>query len=113
MNVALFVPAQTAFGKNERARAGPGAQRKPYDFLGMAHAVNGGSVDPVNAKLERAMNRSDRLLVVLLAPTKFPTRSADSPRAKADWCNEQVGITEPFRFHINLSGFRIHVLSTE
>jgi hypothetical protein len=67
----------------------------------MAHSVHGCGVDPVNAKLERAMNRSDRLSVVLFAPTKFPTGSTNSPRAKADWCDEQVGVAESFRFHIN------------
>jgi hypothetical protein len=51
----------------------------------MAHAVNGSRVDPVNAKLERAMNRGNGCLVVLLAPTKLPTRSTDCPGAKADW----------------------------
>src|SRR6266481_8832136 len=109
MNVALLVPAQTAFGEDVRPWARPGAQRQRHDFLGMAHSVNGSGVDPVNAKLESAMNRVDRLFVVLLTPTEFPTRSADSPRAKADWCDEQVGVTELLRFHINLLEFRFHV----
>ncbi len=65
----------------------------------MAHSVNGRGVDPVNAKLERAMNRGDRSFVILLAPTKLLTRSANGPRAKADWCDEQVGVTELFCFH--------------
>src|SRR4029077_15146183 len=75
------------------------------------HSVNGRSVDPVNAQLERAMNRGDRSFVSLFAPTKLPTRSADSPRAKADWCDEQIGVTELLRFHINFFEFRFHVSS--
>src|ERR1700704_783138 len=111
MDVSLFVPTQTALGENVRTWARPGAQRKRYDFLGMAHAINGGGVDPVNTKLERAMNRRDRLLVILLAPTKFPTRSANGPRSEADWCDEQIGVTELFRFHINLVSLRFHFSS--
>src|ERR1700719_2169559 len=108
MNISLFVPAQTAFGENVGAWARPGAQRKRYDFLGMAHSVNGRGVDPVNAQFERAMNRGNRLLVVLLAPTEFPTRAADGPCAKANWRNRQVGITEPLRFHLNFLESRFH-----
>jgi hypothetical protein len=88
MNVSLFVPAQTTFGENVWPTSGPGSQRKRDDFLGVAHSINGGRVDPVNAKLEPAMNRGDGRLVILLAPTKLPARSTDSPSAKADWCDE-------------------------
>src|SRR5438045_430129 len=52
------------------------------------------------------MNRGDRCFVVLFAPTKFPTRAADSPRAKADRSDGQVGVTEPLRFHIKSSFHR-------
>src|SRR4029077_16611947 len=109
MDISLFVPTQTALGENVRALARPIAQRGRHDFLGMAHSVNGRSVDPVNAQLERAMNRGDRSFVILFAPTKLPARSANGPGAKADWCNEQVGVTELSRFHINFLEFRFHV----
>src|SRR5437870_1965669 len=93
MNISLFVPTQTAFGENVWAWAWPGAQRKRDDFLGVAHSINGGRVDPVNAELERAMNRSDGRLVILLTPTKLPTGSTNSPGTKANWCDEQIGVT--------------------
>src|ERR1700737_443534 len=102
MNVTLFVPAQTAFSEDVRAWARPGAERQRHNFLRMAHTINGGGVDPVNAKFERAMNRGDRLFVVLLAPTKFPTRSTNGPGPKTNGRNRQVGIPELLRFHINL-----------
>src|SRR5437016_3347649 len=102
MDISLFVPPQTALGENVRPRARPGPQRKRHDFLGMAHSINRGGVDPVNTELERAMNRPDRLRVILLAPAKLPTRSADGPGAKADRRDEQVGVAELFCFHINL-----------
>src|SRR5260370_2983981 len=113
MDISLFVPAQTALSENVGALARPVTQRGRHDFLGMAHSVNGRSVDPVNAQLERAMNRGDRSVVILFAPTKLPARSADTPGAKADRCDEQVGITELLLFHIILLEFRFHVLSTE
>src|SRR5689334_434352 len=100
MNIALFIPTQTALSKDVRTRALPGLQRHRDDLLRMAHSVNSRSVDPVNAKLERAMNRIDRLLIVLVAPTEFPTGSADCPGSKTDRCDEQVRITELFRFHL-------------
>src|SRR5207302_10896033 len=93
MHISLFVPAQTAFRENVWPRSGPGSQCKTDDFLGVTHSINSGRVDPVNAKLERAMNRGDGRLVILLAPTKLPTRSTDSPGAKANWRDLQIRIT--------------------
>src|SRR6267378_7439053 len=100
MNVSLLIPAQTAFRENVRSRSRPRPQSKRDYFLGMSHAVNGGRVDPVNTKLERAMNRGDRLFVILLAPPKFPARAANSPSAKTDRRDGKVGVTKLFRFHI-------------
>src|ERR1700736_1645984 len=78
----------------------------------MAHSINGGGVDPVNAEVECAVDRGDRRFVVLLAPTKFPAGTTDGPGAKADWRDEQIGVTESLRFHLNLRNrFRFHVLS--
>ena len=84
MDISLFVPAQTAFSENVRPRSRPGFQCKRDHFLGMAHSVNGGRIDPVNAKLECSMDRADRCFVVLIAPAKFPARAADGPCAKAN-----------------------------
>src|SRR6266478_320774 len=80
MDIPLFVPAQTALGENVRTRTGPIAQRGCHDFLRMAHSVNGRGVDPVNAQLERAMNRGDGSFVILFAPTKL---QPDPPIAHA------------------------------
>src|SRR5947208_3045615 len=83
VHVSLLVPAQTALGENVRPRSGPGPQRKRDDFFGVAHSVNSGGVNPVNAKIQCTMNRRDRLLIVLFTPAKFPTGTPDSPCAKA------------------------------
>src|SRR5437899_712303 len=98
MDISLFVPTQPAFRENVRQWAGPGAQRSRHDFLGMAHSVHGRSVAPVYTKLERAMSRGHRLRVILLGPSKFPTRAANCAGVKGDRGDEQVGVTQLFRF---------------
>src|SRR5229473_5858416 len=71
-NVPFFVPAKNALGKNVRPRAAPIFYRAGYDFFGMAHAVYSCRVDPIDAKLERTMNRGDRIRIILRAPGEFP-----------------------------------------
>jgi hypothetical protein len=50
----------------------------------MAHAVDGGGIDPIDAKLERAMNRGNGIGVVLLAPAEFPAGPAGSASKEAE-----------------------------
>src|ERR1700676_3781502 len=109
MNVSLLVPTKSTFGENVWPRSRPGSQRKGDNFLRVAHSVNGGRIDPVNAKLECAMNRGYRCFIILLAPTKFPAGAADGPGAEADGRDRQVRVTEPLRFHFNPFKFRFHV----
>src|SRR6267143_163108 len=71
-DVPFFVPAKGALGENIGARAAPFLQSAGYDFFGMAHAVNGGGIDPIDAKFERTMNRRDGIRILLRAPGKFP-----------------------------------------
>src|ERR1700724_3059443 len=113
MDVTLFVPTQPTLREHVGTLAGPSTQRHRHDFLRVPHSVNGCGVDPVNAQLERAMNRGDRLFVVLLAPTEFPTRAADRPGSEPYRRNRQVGITELLRLRIDFFEFRFHVLSAD
>src|SRR5258708_22239860 len=55
-DVPFFVPAKNALGKNVRPRATPIFYRAGYDFFRMAHAVDGGVVDPIDAKFSRPIN---------------------------------------------------------
>src|SRR5260370_11294604 len=71
-DVPFLVPAKDTLGKNVRPRAAPIFHRAGYNFFGMAHAVDGGRVDPIDAKLERTMNRRDRIRIILPAPGEFP-----------------------------------------
>src|SRR6266850_491088 len=70
--VPFFVPAKDALGEHIGARAAPFLQRAGYDFFGMAHAVDGGGIDPIDAKFERTLNRRDGIRILLRAPGKFP-----------------------------------------
>src|SRR5438552_13244271 len=98
---AFLVPAQNAFRKNVGARTAPFLQRASDDFLGVAQAVNGGGVDPVDAELQRAVNCGDGIGVVLRTPGKFPATATESPSAKADARNVDVGVSQFSRFHSN------------
>jgi hypothetical protein len=58
-DLAFLVPDHPAFGENIRTLSSPIAQRFRDNFFGMAKPVDGCGVDPVNAKLQRLMNRRD------------------------------------------------------
>src|SRR6266436_612507 len=103
-NSSLFVPDQNAFGEDVGARAAPFLQRASNDLFGVAQAVDGGGVDPVDAQLQRAMNRGDGIGVVLRAPSKFPAAAAESPGAKTDRRNLEIGVSQFSRFHSNPLG---------
>src|SRR6266480_7970396 len=59
----------------------------------MAKPINGCGIDPVDAKLQRPMNRSDRVVVTLFAPAELP-RPANSPCPKSYGRDHQIGVTE-------------------
>src|SRR6267378_3149738 len=110
--VPFFVPAKDALGEHIGARAAPFLQRAGYDFFGMAHAVDGGGIDPIDAKFERTMNRRDGIRILLRGDSSFartwrqldryrrrqrrgPFRRSRSPRAEgmarpAPLCVHQV-----------------------
>src|SRR2546427_4304383 len=99
-DLAAFIPAQGAFGEDIRPLARPRLQCPRDDFLGVAHAVNRGGINPVDAQFERAMDGRDGRLVVLLAPGEFPACPADGPCAEPDGGDKQIRISELFRFHM-------------
>src|SRR5436305_387299 len=87
MDISLFVCTQTTLSENVGPRSGPGFQRRRDHFFRVAHSINGGRVDPVDTKLERPMDRGDRLFVILLAPAKLPACTTDTPGAEDYWCD--------------------------
>ena len=54
------------------------------DLFRVAEAVGGGSVDPVDAELERAADRRDRVVVLLWSPAELPAAASDRPGAETD-----------------------------
>ena len=77
-------------------------ERARDDFFRMAEAVDGCGVDPVDAKVERAMDRGDGFVVVLGAPGEFPVAAADGPCAKADGCEVKVRVAESHPTNVDL-----------
>src|SRR5712691_6788823 len=92
-NFALLVPTQNAFGENVGTRATPFLQRARDDLFRVAYAVDGGRVDPIDTQFQRAMNGGDGIGVVLWSPSKFPAGTTESPSAKADGGNFNIGIS--------------------
>ena len=60
------------------------------DFFGVAEAVDGGGIDPVDAEVEGAVNGRDGFAVILRAPGEFPVAAADRPCAKANRSEFQI-----------------------
>ena len=83
-NVPLRVPAQNTFGENVRPWAAPFLQRARDDLFGVTQAVDGGSIDPIDAKFEGAMNGGDRIRIILRAPGELPAGTTEGPSAEAD-----------------------------
>ncbi len=82
-DAAVLVPAHGALGEDVRAPPFPFAESACHYFLGVADAVDGRGVDPVDAELERAVNCADRIIIVLRAPSEVPARAADGPGSVA------------------------------
>src|SRR5215470_1189627 len=96
---AAGIPAQNTFCENVRFCAGPSFESAGDDFFGMADAVNGGGVDPIDAEFKGAMNRSDGIRVILRAPSEFPAGPAGGPSAETNGGDLQIGIAKSLDLH--------------
>src|SRR2546426_403052 len=77
-----------------RTAVEPG-QRFGHDALRLAEAVRGCGVDPVDPKIQRAVNRRNGLLVVLGAPAELPTTAADGPGTEPHPGDLHTGVPQP------------------
>src|SRR5262249_59016348 len=97
-DVPSLVPRRRALREDERSLVE--APQRPLDhLLRVAEPVCAGGVDPVDAMLERTVDRSDRLLVVLRAPALDPAAPADRPRAEPDRRELEAGCAESAVLH--------------
>ena len=99
VDLAVLVPVALALGEDVRPVASA-LERPRHDFLGMAEAVHGGGVDPIDAAVERRVDGGDRLVVVLRSPGEGPAAAADRPRADADGRQLHVAVAETFLLHL-------------
>src|SRR5262249_21290273 len=97
LEVAHDLPAAAVharcLGEHVRSRL-DALERAPHDLPGVRGPVSGGGVDPVDAELQRAVDRRDRLVVVLSAPAELPAGAADRPGPEADTRDLHAGGTE-------------------
>ena len=79
-----------ALCEHERA-LGKARKRATDDLFRVSEAVLRGRVDPVDAELERMVNRCDRVLVVLRAPAPVVACASERPGAEADAADLEAG----------------------
>jgi hypothetical protein len=56
----------------------------------MLQSVDGGGVDPVHAQFERAMNRGDGVVIVLMSPSEWLARTPNGPSPVTNWIDVQA-----------------------
>src|SRR5258705_10782312 len=100
MSLTLCVPTESAFGKYIGPWPPPGRERAGDDLFRVTQAVNRRGVDPVHARLKRAVNRGNGIVIALLSPGELPAGAADGPGPKAHGRDEQIGIFKLFRLHM-------------
>ena len=79
-NLPTRRPNPAALREHERALGTAQiAQRPRNDDFGVAEPIDSGRVDPVDPELDRAMDRCDRVGIVLLPPPKHPVAAPHGP----------------------------------
>ena len=99
MDLAPVVPEHRAFGEDVRLCRGGFEGFADYLF-GVAEAVDGCGVDPVDAEIDGAVDGCDRVGVVLRSPCEGPVSATDGPCSEADRRQMQVRVSQLLRFHV-------------
>src|SRR5882762_7648710 len=100
MSLTLRVPAQAAFSEHIWPRTPPTLQRPGNHFFRVTQAIHRRGVDPVDAQLEGAVDRGDRIVVILISPCELPSRAATCPRSKTHGSDAKIRISKLFGFHV-------------
>src|SRR5208282_5969265 len=90
-DLALLIPYQAALGKDVRTvRAS--RNRFADDLFRAPQSVHGRSIDPVDARIERRVNRCNRVIVLLPPPGESPVAASHRPCANTDGSDLQVRV---------------------
>src|SRR6266550_8868364 len=100
MRLTLRIPSQPALREYIRPRSRPARKRLRDNFLRVTQTVDCRGVDPVDAQLERAVDCSDGIIVVLISPCELPSRAANRPGSKSHGSDVQIRISKLFGFHV-------------
>src|SRR5262249_8907268 len=83
----------TGLGEDKRPLGKP-LERLPDDLLGVPKPVLRGGVDPVDAALERQVDRPDRVRGLLVSPPPVPASAAYRPRSESDRRDVEPGVSQ-------------------
>ena len=97
-DLALLIPDHAALGEDKWLFGG-GLDGAADDLLGVAKAVDGGGVDPVDAEVDGVVDGGDGVVVVLRAPGESPVAAADGPRAEADASKPEIRCAKLIQIH--------------
>src|SRR5262249_10556871 len=102
-DLAALVPYPRALGEDEW-RIGESLDGPAHYFLRVPEAIDGGSIDPVDALVERGADGGDGFVVILRPPGEGPSATAHSPCANPNRREAQVTVAELFGFHLRPGG---------
>ena len=89
-----LVGQHAALGGDDHLAAGPLLHRASDHLLGFAEAVGVRRVDPVDAAIERLMNGSDGVRVLLRSPAHAPVIPANGPSTEPDGREFEIAVAQ-------------------
>src|SRR5690606_17969844 len=84
-DLTVLIPNPRTLGEHVWATLGrQTGQGFGHDFLGASQSINGGGIDPVDSAIERLVDCSKGIGIILRAPAKRPVSAANCPGAESD-----------------------------
>src|ERR1035441_2474159 len=97
-DLALLVPHHAALGEDKGLDVGL-FHRLADHLFGVAKAIDGGGVDPVDPQVDGLVNRRDGGIIVLRPPGHRPIAAAQGPRSETDRGEPHVRDSKLTDFH--------------